>query len=54
MADKVTVLYCNGRIGIPKQIRKLANISEGDLFIITVKDNKIILKKARVVEEKSK
>jgi len=52
MADKSKSLYSKGRITISKEIRDLANVKEGDIFIVDVKDNKIIFKKAKVIEEK--
>lgn len=44
--------YSKGRINLNEEIRKKANISEGDIFLVEVQDNKIILKKAKVVEAK--
>jgi len=44
--------YSKGRLTMPKEIRDLSNMKEGDVFIVRVDTNKIILKKARVIEEK--
>ena len=50
MSDKA--IYSKGRISIPESMRKEFGINEGDIFLVEVKDNKLILKKAKVVEAK--
>ncbi|SDY84242.1 AbrB/MazE/SpoVT family DNA-binding domain-containing protein [Thermoactinomyces sp. DSM 45892] len=40
-----------GQASIPKELRKLLNIEEGDIVAFTQKDGNIIIQKATVVVE---
>lgn len=42
---KVQAGKTNTFISIPKEIRELLNIEKGDVLLLSVKDNKIIIEK---------
>jgi len=52
MSNLFKSLYSKGRMTISKDVREAANINEGDIFIVTVDNSKLVFKKAKVVEVK--
>jgi len=53
MSNKFKSLFSKGRLTLPKEVRDLAGIVDGDIFLVTVENNKLIFKKAKVVEDKN-
>ena len=52
MSNELKAIFSKGRINISKEIREQFKIDEGDLFIVNIENNKLILKKAKAVEVK--
>jgi len=53
MSNELKAFYNKGRINISREIREQFKIKEGDLFIVNIEKNKLILTKAKAVEVKN-
>jgi len=52
MSNTFKSFFSKGRLSLSREIKDMAGVKEGDVFVVSVENNKIIFKKAKVVEDK--